>query len=91
MVTQKVPLIVRILVLPGHIECCHKPLINFLAQYSHKIMLNIMGQYYPDYQVGFDHGPEMIRRPYAKEVNQVREHALRIDNNWQRLDLWKPI
>ncbi len=87
MVTQKVPMIVRILVLPGHIECCHKPMIDFLAQYSKKIILNIMGQYYPDYQIELDHGPEMIRRPYVNEVNQVREYANSIDNKWQTLDL----
>jgi len=85
-VTQKVPVIVRILVLPGHLECCHKPMVEFLAQYSHKIILNIMGQYYPDYRISLEQGADMIRRINVNEVNQVREHALCFDENWLGFD-----
>ena len=82
MVKQKVPIIVRILVLPGHTDCCHYPMIEFLSRYANKIKLNIMGQYYPDYQINSGHGCKMIRRPDVNEVNKVREYALQIDKDW---------
>jgi putative pyruvate formate lyase activating enzyme len=51
MAKQDVPIFVRILILPGHMECCNLPLIEHLAKYREKVKLNIMGQYYPDYLI----------------------------------------
>ncbi|MEK7812559.1 MAG: radical SAM protein, partial [Candidatus Desantisbacteria bacterium] len=46
--SQDVPIYVRILVLPGHNECCHIPTIHWLKEYHDRIMVNIMEQYSPD-------------------------------------------
>ncbi|MEK7273801.1 MAG: radical SAM protein, partial [Candidatus Desantisbacteria bacterium] len=45
---QGVPVYVRILVLPGHSECCHIPTIHWLKEYQDRIIVNIMAQYSPD-------------------------------------------
>jgi len=44
-------MIVRHLVLPGHIECCTKRVIEFLSKEVPKALLNLMDQYYPDFLV----------------------------------------
>jgi putative pyruvate formate lyase activating enzyme len=73
---QNVPIFVRILVLPGHMECCHKPLINHIARYRESIKLNVMDQYYPDYLISQKH--LMGRRPSTVEINTIRSYAERV-------------
>ena len=48
MARQRVPIYVRILVLPGHSECCHIPAIHWLRKFKDRIIVNIMDQYSPD-------------------------------------------
>lgn len=43
--------IIRHLVLPGHIECCTKPVLRWIAQNCPRALVNIMDQYHPDYLV----------------------------------------
>ena len=41
-------LIVRVLVLPGHLECCTKPILNWISQnFGPEIRVNLMFQYHP--------------------------------------------
>ena len=71
MVKQNVPVFVRLLVLPGHIECCHRPALTWLSRnVGSRIRIRAMGQYHPDYLVPVGEG-EMGRRPSATEVEQV--------------------
>lgn len=74
MVAQGAHVIVRILVLPGHVECCHLPSLISLARLaSDRTMVSIRGQYSPDYRV--DNGGPLDRRPRASEVERVRSAA----------------
>ncbi|MHA1820472.1 MAG: radical SAM protein [Promethearchaeota archaeon] len=43
--------IIRHLVLPGHFECCTKPVLEWVAKNTPEFVVNIMGQYHPDYKV----------------------------------------
>ena len=44
-------LVVRHLVLPGHIECCSKPVLDFIAEnFGKGVIVNIMPQYRPEYR-----------------------------------------
>lgn len=72
MLTQGVPVIVRILVLPGHLECCHYPALKFLASQPEqkRLWVSIRGQYCPDYQIGPLDG-ELARRVQPGEVATV--------------------
>jgi len=51
MTGQNVPVIVRILLLPGHLQCCHLPALRFLASLPIPPFVSIRGQYCPDWQI----------------------------------------
>ncbi len=74
MCQQEVPVFVRILVLPGHVACCHLPALTLLRPLRSRIRLNIMGQYAPDFLIRDSDGP-LARRPNPDEVAQVRRAA----------------
>lgn len=77
MISQDVPVFIRMLVLPGHSGCCHTPMIEFLSSYRNKIRLNIMGQYYPDYILS--KGDSLMNsRPTHSEVESLRNYAVQI-------------
>ena len=44
-------IIVRHLVLPNHVECCTRKVVEFLSKELPNALLNLMDQYYPDYLV----------------------------------------
>jgi len=71
MINQAIPVFVRLLVLPGHFECCHRPALIWLARHlGSRVKIRVMDQYHPDYMVKVGVG-EMGRRPTAAEVDQV--------------------
>ena len=48
---QDSDLVVRHLVLPGHTECCSKPVLDFISEsFGRKVIVNIMPQYRPEYR-----------------------------------------
>ena len=44
-------IIIRHLVLPNHIECCTKPVLEWIAKNCPRALVNVMGQYHPDHLV----------------------------------------
>lgn len=64
-------MIVRHLVMPGHIECCSFPIMRFLAENldTSRVHVNVMGQYRPEFKAG-DH-PDIDLRPTAGEIMAV--------------------
>lgn len=76
MLRQAVPVFVRILVLPGHINCCHLPAMAFLDELSsfQNLVVSIRGQYSPDWKITARDGG-LCRRPHASEVQVVVKHA----------------
>ncbi len=53
--------IIRVLVLPGHIECCTKPVLNWIAEnLGTETRVNIMFQYRPEWRA--HESPELRRR-----------------------------
>jgi putative pyruvate formate lyase activating enzyme len=80
MLRQGVPVFVRVLVLPGHVNCCHLPAMESLGGlYSFdNLFVSIRGQYSPDWKIGARDG-ELRRRPHASEIELVREHAAERD------------
>ncbi|MEM2815614.1 MAG: radical SAM protein, partial [Candidatus Bathyarchaeia archaeon] len=63
----------RVLVLPGHLECCTRPILNWIAEnLGEETRVNVMFQYRPEwraYEV-----PELRRRLTKSEM----EAAIRI-------------
>jgi putative pyruvate formate lyase activating enzyme len=81
MIAQHVPVIVRILVLPGHFKCCHVTVLDFLGSLAcDNLLVSVRGQYCPDWRINAKDG-EMARRPYPEEVGEVREKALSLGLN----------
>jgi len=42
--------IIRHLVLPGHLECCTKPILQWISENLKNVRVNIMEQYHPEYR-----------------------------------------
>ncbi|NIO19294.1 MAG: radical SAM protein [Candidatus Aenigmarchaeota archaeon] len=70
----KAEILIRHLVLPGHLECCTKPIMEWMGKnLGNKIRLNIMGQYHPEFEIfGIK---EMCRRVERKEMERAYELA----------------
>jgi putative pyruvate formate lyase activating enzyme len=72
-------LLVRVLVLPGHLDCCAKPILNWIAQnLDPAIRINVMSQYRPEWRA-FEI-PELRRRltkeEKAKAIGFAKEAGL---------------
>jgi putative pyruvate formate lyase activating enzyme len=74
MCRQAVPVFVRILVLPGHVRCCHLPSLELLAPWRKQLRLNVLSQYMPDFQVQFADA-DLARQVSPEEVSTVRNAA----------------
>ncbi|MDI6644925.1 MAG: radical SAM protein [Methanobacteriaceae archaeon] len=67
-------LIIRHLVLPGHLECCTKPLLEWISQNLKKdTVINIMGQYRPIYLA--ENYEELGRYVYLAEISEAVKYA----------------
>lgn len=67
-------MIIRHLVIPGHVECCSKPILKWISEkLGNKTVVNIMGQYRPVYRA--NECPEIMRYPGYKEINEIKNYA----------------
>ncbi|MFX1324307.1 MAG: radical SAM protein [Promethearchaeota archaeon] len=66
-------MIIRHLVMPGHIDCCTKPIFDYVAKEIPKAVVNIMGQYRPQYKA-YQY-PEINRRPTSQEMQEAKSYA----------------
>lgn len=70
-------IMVRHLAMPNHIECCSKPILNWLAKnFGDTVRINIMSQYHPDYKA-FEI-EEISRRISKEEYSNVVNFAKEI-------------
>jgi len=79
-------MIIRHLVLPGHLDCCTKPVLEWIAEKTPLALVNIMSQYHPDYLV--PRNPEygkINRRVTAKEMKEAYDYADKLGL------LWRPV
>jgi len=44
---RQAEMIIRHLVLPGHVECCSRPVLNWIAENMGSVKVNVMAQYRP--------------------------------------------
>jgi putative pyruvate formate lyase activating enzyme len=67
-------LLVRILVLPGHLECCLSPILGFIAERLGKeTRINLMNQYAPHWRAG--EVPCLNRRLTPREWGSAKRMA----------------
>lgn len=70
-------LIIRHLILPGHVECCTKPILSWIAEHlGPDTVVNIMGQYHPDYYA--HQYPEISRIPFSSEIEEAVRWAKKV-------------
>ena len=80
-------MIIRHLVMPGHVECCTKPVLDWVADNCPGALVNVMGQYRPEYLVARrpHEYPEIARRPTVDEMREAAGHASELGI------VWKPV
>jgi putative pyruvate formate lyase activating enzyme len=66
-------MIVRHLMLPGHLECCTLPVLDWLAKNTPNAAVNIMGQYHPAHHA-LEH-PELRQGVSEENLSIARKHA----------------
>ncbi len=78
-------LVIRHLVLPGHVDCCSVPVIEWIARELPLAMVNIMGQYRPEHKVLSRPAEfkDIARRPTFEEIDSVRSLATRLGITWK--------
>ncbi len=76
--------LVRHLVMPAHVECCTKPVLDWLAAHMPDVPVNLMDQYHPDMfaepgsPLFREEYREIARRPTAGELAAAFDHARRL-------------
>lgn len=68
---QGAQLIARVLLLPGHLECCVKPMVAWLAKELPTARVSLLDQFHPTYLVA-KRAPELDRRPDPAEIEAAR-------------------
>lgn len=77
-------IIIRHLVLPGHVECCTKPVLRWIALNCPKALVNIMDQYHPDYLVTrLRKYSELNRRVTRREMDEAYRYADELGIVWR--------
>ena len=67
-------LIIRVLVLPNHLECCTKPVLNWISEnLGESVRLNLMFQYHPEWRA--HEASELRRRLTEAERKRAIELA----------------
>ena len=74
-------IIIRHLVMPGHIECCSKPILSWIAENLPNAVVNIMGQFRPEFHA-FQYS-EINRTPTIDEMQEVRQFASDLQIVWE--------
>ncbi len=76
-------LVIRHLVLPNHVECCTKPILERIAElFGEKVIVNIMAQYRPEYKA--KKFKDIARYPLRKELEEAWKYAEKLGLNWIR-------
>jgi len=78
-------MIIRHLVMPGHVECCSKPVLDWIAENCPRALVNVMSQYRPEHLVLLEPEkyPEIARRPSMQEIRQASGHAEQLGLIWE--------
>ncbi|MGQ4832956.1 MAG: radical SAM protein [Candidatus Asgardarchaeia archaeon] len=77
-------IIIRHLVLPNHLECCTFPILEWISKNIPNVLVNIMDQYRPMWEVpGNEKYKDINRRPSSEEMKQAYEYADKLGIVWE--------
>jgi uncharacterized Fe-S radical SAM superfamily protein PflX len=74
-------IVIRHLIMPGHVECCTKPVLKWIAENMPEVPVNVMDQYHPDAYCNpadprFDKRyVDMARYPTREEILEAYRYA----------------
>ena len=89
--------VIRHLIMPNHVECCTKPVLDWIAMNMPEVPVNIMDQYYPDnlcdpssskYRERYN---EIARSPTKEEIIRSYQYAKELNLNFEALSYEKSI
>jgi putative pyruvate formate lyase activating enzyme len=69
---QNAGIIIRILVMPGHVHCCHEPSLKWLSRYRHRLWMSFL-EFIPMWKAASD--PQLKRGVSTSELAAVRAIA----------------
>jgi putative pyruvate formate lyase activating enzyme len=70
-IKQDARIIIRILVLPGHVDCCYKNILEWLSNYKDKIFVSLIDNYIPTGEALWDtHLNQMVP---DEEIARIRD------------------
>ncbi len=84
-------MVIRHLIMPNHVECCTKPVLDWIAENTPDVPVNIMDQYYPDnlcdpYSPKYDpYYKDIARYPSREEILEAYRYAKRLGLNFEAL------
>ena len=89
--------VIRHLIMPNHVDCCTKPVLDWIAKNMPEVPINIMDQYYPDnlcdpmstkYRERYS---EIARSPTKEEIVRSYQYAKDLNLNFETLSLEKSV
>jgi putative pyruvate formate lyase activating enzyme len=89
--------VIRHLIMPNHVECCTKPVLEWIARNMPEVPINIMDQYHPDnlcdpispkYR---EHYSEIARSPSEEEIIRSYQYAKDLGLNFETLSYEKSV
>jgi putative pyruvate formate lyase activating enzyme len=84
-------MVIRHLIMPGHVECCTKPVLKWIAENMPSTPVNIMDQYHPDCYCNpadsrFDRRyVDMARYPSREEILESYRYARELGLNFEEI------
>ncbi len=76
----RTPLIVRHLLMPGHVECCFRPVVDWLSVHLPGVRFQLYTGYVPCYLAGSD--PSLARLNTRSEVRGAVGHLRTLNLDW---------
>ena len=81
-------MIIRHLVLPGHLECCTRPVLEWIARHlKDRVLVNVMDQYRPMHRVARHpkRWPEIARPLTRREAEEAYRLAEELGLAWRQV------
>lgn len=84
-------LVIRHLIMPGHVDCCTKRVLDWIATNVPGALVNVMDQYRPEYACDpfspkyDDRNRALTRRPSASEILESYAHARNLGLRFEEL------
>jgi len=80
-------MIIRHLVMPGHVECCTKPILDWIVENCPRALVNVMSQYRPEHLVLREPTKyhEIACRPSVHEIGEARSYADKLGLVWKQV------